>query len=257
MSLTLRQICLVAEKIQPVIDDLKNVLGIEVCYVDPSVEFFGLENALLPVSTNFIEVVAPIQENTTAERYLQRRGGDGGYMVITQADSAEDQKAVRKQAAKMGIRVAFETEYETAHVMQLHPGDTGGSFLQVDWDTENDHKGHWVFAGGTGWKEFIKRDTVTKIMAAELQSPDPMSLAHRWSSITYIPLQMDTNANLILPLNNAVIRFVEETDGRGEGLGAIDIKATNRKKALEAAEERGLRTSDNQVMICGLRINLS
>ena len=37
MSLTLRQICLVAEKIQPAIEDLEAVLGIEVCHVDPGV----------------------------------------------------------------------------------------------------------------------------------------------------------------------------------------------------------------------------
>ena len=87
MSLTLRQICLVARELQPAVDDLKNILGLEVCYVDPEVKVFGLENALLPVGTNFIEVVSPIQENTAAGRYLNRRGGDGGYMIITQADS--------------------------------------------------------------------------------------------------------------------------------------------------------------------------
>ena len=61
-GITLRQICLVAEKLQPALDDLKAALGIEVCYVDPHVEIFGLENSLLPVGTGFIEVVAPVVE---------------------------------------------------------------------------------------------------------------------------------------------------------------------------------------------------
>ena len=64
MSLTLRQICLVAAELGPTIDDLKAVMGVEVCYVDPQVEFFGVENSLLAVGTNFIEVVAPIKEDT-------------------------------------------------------------------------------------------------------------------------------------------------------------------------------------------------
>jgi hypothetical protein len=59
-----------------------------------------------------------------------------------------------------------------------------------------------------------------------------------------------------MPLNNSVIRFVEATDGRGEGLGAIDIEATDRERLLKEAEERGLRTSDSQVMLCGVRFNL-
>lgn len=256
MSLTLRQICLVAEKLQPAIDDLKNVLGIEVCYVDPGVEVFGLENSLMPVGTNFIEVVSPVQENTAAGRYLQRRGGNGGYMVITQADSAETHSALRVRAEKMGVRVAWEVNQETANFMQLHPADTGGSFFQIDWDAQNDHQGQWAPAGGTGWKEFVKTDVVSAIRAAELQSPDPAPLAQRWGDIADIPLRKDARGNLEMPLNNSVIRFVEATDGRGEGLGAIDIEATDRERLLKVAEERGLRTSDSQVMICGLRFNL-
>ena len=46
MWLRLRQIALVANKLEPVIDDLCDVLGIEVCYRDPGVATYGLENAL-------------------------------------------------------------------------------------------------------------------------------------------------------------------------------------------------------------------
>jgi hypothetical protein len=61
MTLTLRQICLVAAELQPTIEDLTTVLGLQVCYVDPHVANFGLENSLMPVGTNFIEVVAPVK----------------------------------------------------------------------------------------------------------------------------------------------------------------------------------------------------
>jgi len=256
MPLTLRQVCFVAEKIQPVIDDLKAVLGLEVCYKDPNVVIFGLENALLPVGTNFIEVVSPVQEKTAAERYLQRRGGDGGYMILAQVDSSEEHAALRARAEKMGVRVAWETVYETVHFMQLHPLDTGGTFFQIDWDTENDHQGHWVPANGKGWKEFVRTGVVSEIRAAELQSSDPATLAGRWSSLADIPLQKDRNGNPEMQLKNVVIRFVKDIDGRGEGLGAIDIKVTDRKKLLKEAEDRQLRISDAQVVICGVRINL-
>src|SRR5258708_2227746 len=78
MSIRLRQICLVAEKLAPAIADFKAVLGLEVCFKDPEVAVFGLENSLMPVGSNFIEVVAPVKENTAARRYLKRRNGDGG-----------------------------------------------------------------------------------------------------------------------------------------------------------------------------------
>ena len=82
MWLRLRQIALVAEKLAPVEAELTDVLGIAVCYNDPGVAHFGLENALLPIGNQLLEVVAPIQENTAGGRYLTRRGGNGGYMVI-------------------------------------------------------------------------------------------------------------------------------------------------------------------------------
>ena len=51
---------------------------INVTSIQGSAEF-GLENTLMPVGRNFLEVVAPIQEGTAAGRYLDRRGGNGGY----------------------------------------------------------------------------------------------------------------------------------------------------------------------------------
>ncbi|MFP6617563.1 MAG: hypothetical protein VCB26_14260, partial [Candidatus Hydrogenedentota bacterium] len=64
MWLRLRQICLVAEKLAPVEEALCDVLGIKVCYRDPGVGRFGLENALFPIGNQLLEVVAPTEENT-------------------------------------------------------------------------------------------------------------------------------------------------------------------------------------------------
>ena len=86
MSLRMRQICLVARHLAPVVDEFRAVLGLEVCHRDAGVGKYGLENALFPIGHKFLEVVAPLREGTTAGRYLDRRGGDGGYMVITQCD---------------------------------------------------------------------------------------------------------------------------------------------------------------------------
>jgi len=117
MSIRLRQICLVANQLAPVIDDFKDILGLAVCFIDKGVGVFGLENSLMPVGTNFIEVVAPIKENTAARRYLKRRQGDGGYMVICQCDSHETQRTRKARAAAMNIRIAWEHESKSFHGM--------------------------------------------------------------------------------------------------------------------------------------------
>jgi Glyoxalase-like domain len=256
MSIYLRQICLVADKLASVLDDFREILGLEVCFVDKGVAAFGLENSLMPVGSNFIEVVAPIKPNTAAGRYLKRRNGDGGYMVICQCDAHEIQRARKARAAAMNIRIAFEHETNSFHAMQLHPADTGGAFFEIDWDAKSQPDGSWEPAGGAGWVQSARTGVVKGYQAVELQSADPRGLAERWSSIAEIPLQKDPRGRWELPLQNASIRFIEATDGRGEGLGAIDILVNDRERLLRAAERRGCRISDDQVMICGTRFYL-
>jgi hypothetical protein len=256
MSIRLRQICLVAEKLVPVLEDFKAVFGFDVCFKDPGVAAFGLENSLMPVGSNFLEVVAPIRENTAAERYLKRRNGDGGYMVICQCDSQETQLARRARAASLNVRIAWEHEGKSFHGMQLHPADTGGSFLEIDWDAKGEPEGHWTPAGGTGWVGSMHTDIVKYFNTVELQSPDPRGLAERWSSIVELPLRKDSEGRFEMALENASVRFVEATDGRGEGLGGIDLVVPDHNRVLTAASARGLKIKGDQVTICGVRFNL-
>src|SRR5438309_4029256 len=71
--LRLRQICLVAPQLEPVISDISAIMGLSVCYRDGNVAKYGLENALLPVDTILLEVVAPTQPGTAAGRFLDKR----------------------------------------------------------------------------------------------------------------------------------------------------------------------------------------
>ena len=66
----LRQICLVAPHLEPVIPDIAAIMGLAVCYRDSNVAKYGLENALLPVDTILLEVVAPFRDGTAAGRFI-------------------------------------------------------------------------------------------------------------------------------------------------------------------------------------------
>ena len=81
-------------------------------------------------------------------------------------------------------------------------------------------------------------------------------LAERWAAIAGQELQRDDQGRTVLPLNNASIRFVEESDGRGDGLGGIDVKVEDKAALLAAAEARGVMVDETQVLIGGVRINL-
>src|SRR6266536_2167515 len=87
--LRLRQMCLATRELEPVVDDIRAILGVEICYRDSGVAKYGLVNALLPIGTSFLEVVAPIEPNTAAGRFLDRSGGHGGYMAIFDCSDPE------------------------------------------------------------------------------------------------------------------------------------------------------------------------
>ena len=255
MTIQLRQICLVARDLDDTIDDLEQIFGIRRCYVDPGVGRFGLVNTLLPVGRNLLEVVAPVEENTAAGRYLDRRGGDGGYMVICQADSRDAQQAVRQRALDNGVRIAWEVEREGWNICQIHPGDMKAAFFEIDWDQANDFAGNWQPAGGTQWYDKIDQSVTVDYAAVELQGPDPESLAELWSKVAGLPVRREDGTPR-MALNNVDIRFAEASDGRGYGLGGLDLKVADRGRILAKARERNALVSDREVMVCGVRFRL-
>jgi hypothetical protein len=235
----MRQICLVARRLEPVVEALRGTLGLEVCHRDPGVGKYGLENALFPVGHQFLEVVAPVREGTTAGRYLDRRGGDGGYMVITQC---ADLAPRRRRCEAVGVRIANEIDYPDYHELQLHPRDVGAAMLSFARQAgAREPGGPWHPAAYDG-SPMKPAGPVTGMPAAELQSDDPERLARRWSEVIERPVER-RDGQRVIALDDATLRFVEATDGRGEGLGGLDLACADPARG-------GL------VEICGIRFRL-
>ncbi|HKJ24883.1 MAG TPA: VOC family protein, partial [Myxococcota bacterium] len=147
----LRQVALVAEKLEAVTDALCGVLGVEIGYRDPGVAVFGLENAVMPIGDGFLEVVSPVADDAPARRYRERRGGDAGYMVMVQTDRFEADRA-RLDAA--GVRVVWQGELPDIRGMHLHPKDTGGALLSLDEPVPAES---WRWAG-PAWHDHVRRE---------------------------------------------------------------------------------------------------
>jgi hypothetical protein len=106
----LRQVALVARDCDQVAGELRRVFGWPPPFHDPGVGQFGLTNAVFAAGDTFVEVVAPARPGTTAGRYLERRGGDGGYMAIFQVS---DLAAARRRVAGLGVRMVGTAELPT------------------------------------------------------------------------------------------------------------------------------------------------
>jgi len=242
--LRLRQIALVARELERSVEDLCDVLGVDVAYNDPNMVVFGLVNAVMPVGDTFLEVVSPAQEGTTAGRHLERRGGDGGYMLVLQTG---DLRRERERIEKLGVRVVWEIETGGAKVIHLHPRDIGSSLVSFDQMSEWDA---WEWAG-PDWRSKVRRDSTTGIVAAELQSEDPERCAARWSEVLGVPRR-----GFEIPLDEGTLRFVEVADGRGEGLGGVDVAVAGASGVLKRAHDRGLPVDGSCITLCGTRFRL-
>jgi hypothetical protein len=245
----IRQIALVAREIEPVVADLRAVLGIEVSFRDPGVEVFGLCNAVMPIGSTFLEVVSPAREDTAAGRFLERRGGDGGYMVIVQSD---DLRSDRSRVERLGVRVAWEIKLPDIAAIHLHPADVGGAILSLD---QPEPAWSWRWAG-PDWEKRMRTGVSRSIVAVELQSREPAVLSARWSEILDQPRSWDGGDCYMLALEEGEIRFGPDRDGRGEGICCVDIAVADPEAALEAARSGGFRVTEQGVMVGGVYLHL-
>ena len=170
-----------------------------------------------------------------------------------QCDDIGDRQA---RFAALGVRVVNHMQYENYEGLQLHPRDTGGAILETSCNAGNGApNGPWHPAG-PNWQDAVRTDWVTAITAAELQSENPSELAARWGEILAIQPSTDGKGRTLLPLENAVLRFVPAMDERGEGLSGLDISVANKLTLTATAKKYGYSTEGNIITICGMRFKL-
>lgn len=213
----LRQVALVARDLDAAERSITAELGVELCFRDPGVAEFGLRNALFPIGEGLLEVVSPAQDGTTAGRLLERRGGDGGYMVLLQVDDLDE---VRRRVEEHDVRIVFVAQAPGITGLHLHPRDLGGAIVSLD---QSDDWAEWPWAG-PHWRDHIRTEVVTGIMAVEIQAEEPATMAERWSAVLGLSAA-NVDGDPTITLDEGAVRFVRAEDGRGEGVRGVDLAA--------------------------------
>lgn len=235
----LRQVALVAHDLDTVVGQLEKVLGLKVAYNDAGVEKYGLKNAVLSAGTGFLEVVAPFRDDVSAARYLTRRGGDTGYMVILQTADAD---ADSKRIAGLGVRVVDEIDRPIYRAAHFHPVDFGGILTSVDTQRDVDDYlepyGEWMPAG-PNWRESRTSD-VTDLLAVTISAEDPDALAARWAEL--LDVTADPADGRRLPLAYGAIEFAQAEPGAGTSLSGITLQVAD-------VEAITLRAADAEVVV--------
>ncbi len=216
----LRQVAMIAPDLDPIVDELCDTFGLQVCFHDPGVAEFGLRNALLLVGDQFIEVLSPIREGTTVQRLLDKRNGAGGYMAIFEVDDLDDRL---DHLADHAVRVVWAGDLPDIRGRHLHPGDVGGTLVSIDQPVPN---GSWRW-GGPEWQprsdELLADAVVSGIAGAVVSAIDPDAMRRRWEEIG---LDRD-------------VTFAQ-AGPRGDGLDEVALVAADRSRVGERTEIGGV-----------------
>ena len=211
----LRQVALVARDLDTTTDALCDVLGTEVCYRDPVVGEFGLHNTLMLIGDQFLEVVSPLRDGTTAGRLLDKRRADvTGYMAIYEVDDIDERD---NALADHGVRVVWRADLGDIATRHLHPADVGGAIVSIDQPVP---QGAWRWGGPT-WVAHSCTSTVTAIAGVRISAADPIARHARWAQ---------------LGLAHAVTFDALDPSlepGISEGIDVLEVVASDRSRAGE------------------------
>ena len=213
----MRQVALVARDCDRVAAELRGAFGWPPPYSDPGVARFGLSNAVFAAGDTFIEVVAPAEPGTTAGRYLDRRGGDGGYMAIFQVP---DLTAARRRVAGLGVRVVWTADLPDIAGTHLHPKDVPGAIVSLDWA---DPAESWRWAGPS-WTGRAPEHAPGGVTGLTIEVSDPFAAAQRWAAVLGIAASRDGGTAVVeLAGSGQLLRFRPAPADHGEGITSVTI----------------------------------
>jgi hypothetical protein len=246
----LRQICLVAPRLEPVISDIAGIMGLNVCYRDGNVAKYGLENALLPVDTILLEVVAPTEPGTAAGRFLDKTGGRGGYMAIFCCDDPDRRG---RHAREIGVRVANVIDHAPYRGVQLHPRDCRAAFIEFNHTEGSDDVLGPYPPAGPDWQKAIAKDVTQALIGVEMQSAEPQALAEHWGRIIGIEVSKNASGVPELKLPNCSFRFVE---GASDIMSGLTFRVADVASVRDAARVRGCAVSGDSFLLGGVTFSL-
>ena len=242
----IRQVALAASDLEKTDATLRRLLGCDQSYADPEIIYFGLDNRLYTLGNCFLEVVSPVQPNTAAGRFLDRRGGDGGYMVIVQVENLAQEQV---RLADTGIRTVFADDRGNAKAIHLHPKDVPGAIPSLD---EMSPPESWLWAGD-GWEQRAGR-YVRGILAVEIRSLDAEATGQCWAEAYGIEL-MPAGNGWRLEMGGTEMRFTHDAEAAEPALMSIDVDAVDLNAICAAADDMGLERDGRVVTVCGVAFN--
>ncbi|MFT6559279.1 hypothetical protein [Sneathiella sp.] len=248
----LRQVCLATENIRLSEGILARVLGLSPCHRS-TLPDYGLENSLFVIGASFIELVAPIEENTAVARFLKKNNGLGGYMAIFDCEDT----ALRKQLLNLQfIDIIAERQGEKADLIQLDPRKTGLTMVELDHHKEGRRRMDGYEWAGPNWQKHVYQAVVEDIVKFAFRCHDPIKKADQWRRFLITTKKQAPDKPATIALDHGTLEFESCPTDAKEYFSEIHLITHSRKSVLQRAKEEQLETAEDRFHFCGVDIVL-
>ncbi len=219
-KIRIRQVALCTDDIWPVETAIARELEITPVHRDKPSAPIWMYNSVIAVGNTFLEILQPERTSAPTQKFLNKQGGPGGYMLLLQVD---DLDAARTRAEAAKVRVVMDAPKRKYHgvtgaAVHLHPADTGGVLTSFDWMEEWES---WAW-GGQAWPWHQRTDVVSGIVGAEISCSDPGRVAQRFSE--FVGRGVDAQGRM--ELDESYIDFVQGNSEERDRLTAVDMRAS-------------------------------
>lgn len=226
----LRQVVLITADLDSALTRARDVLGFGPGVRDvEEMAKLGFEHEVLTLADTFVEIVAPLDADSSFGQ-LVRRNGDGGYMAVVQVP---DLQGVVDTAAGIGVAPVIHQDYEGHRISQWHPKHLG-TLAELD---QIEPPETWHFAPAVF--ENKAQGPAGDIVACTIATSDPLQVAGNWATMLGLEV-IEDGEDAVLRLPGEEIRFVPSGDG-ARGLVAVDLVAADPARAGEVIELCGVR----------------
>lgn len=254
----LRQVAFLVRNLEEGQNLYRTHLGMETCHSE-DLSNYGLINAVLPAGNGtFIELLQPTTADSSAARYLERRG-EAPYMLIF--ETSEYDRLI-PHLKSLGVRLSEETAAPDYRHAFVHPSSTNGALLEIIEVTDTANP--WPPAG-PGWQTLSHQPLTKQIRQMAVLVRDLDVAVQRWEEmfgikatkrfhvsftdleIAVLPLAgKDTFIELAQPTGDDVpsARFLERY---GEGIYLTIYEIENSLKMDDYLKDQDARYTSSRV----------
>lgn len=217
----LRQVIVAAPDDVAVAEQWRQAFGLGEGFADPELEGIGLHDVTLRVGPEaYLQSISSAADDAPVNRWLQRNGGPGGYLLSIQVPDVARRVAAAEAA---GVRAVLDTVAFDHRVVHLFTKELG-LILELD---EIDDPEVWF------WDDIQPAEDldplVSDVAAVEMATPDPDALAALWAAVFEVDVDRSTGAPVVW-LGRRAVRFVQ---GDRTRMTAIELTAARAEPSAQ------------------------